>query len=620
MSALPGLPGPRSAAAAVALALIVAIAAVLRLAGLQWDDGTQLHPDERFLTMVTTAIGRGVLEPAGPDAAARLAACRAKHPATGGVGPWLDTACSDWAPANVGHAFYPYGILPLAAVKVAAVGLERAGIPHAASYHEIPTAGRVAATLADLVALLCAYLLGRSLGGRRAGLAAAALYAFAILPLQLARFYTVDPFATAFAALALVLAVRSVERGKPADLLAFGLASGLAAACKLSLAPLLALAVPIALLAPGRPGGPAPSLPRRLLRVAGACAVAAIAAFAIFRVAQPILFAGPRLVDIAPAPGSIELFRQLAGQLDGSADMPPAWQWIGRSRWVDPLRNLLLFGLGPAFAVAAVAGVALAAWRAASGPPFRRRASIVMLAATLGYGAWIGGQFVSSMRYWLPLYPVLAAFGGWALVVGAARLRRRIRLARYLPGIAIAVGGIAAVAWLAVPLSAPTRLWASHWMLERVPAGVSAPLAGDASPLPRRVNWAIDGDLPSTTGARSTRTTVATSGTIDRLELLLSPDAPLPGPLRVEASLTRDNGAVLLAPTTVVAGVVARAPDGFDARDRVVALALPAPITLKAGWKVDLRLAVTDASLALAGSAIATEWTWRFPDPIPIRP
>jgi hypothetical protein len=292
--------------------------------------------------------------------------------------PWLDTACSHWAPANVGHGFYPYGILPLAAVKVAAVAAERAGVPHAASYAEIPTVGRVAATLADLVSLACAFLLGRSLGGRRAGLVAAALYAFAILPLQLARFYTVDPFATAFAALALVLAVRAVERGKPPT---FGVRTRERTRCRASLArPLLGLALPIALLAPGRPGGPAPSLPRRLLRVAGACAVAAIAAFAIFRVAQPILFAGPRLVDIAPAPGSIELFRQLAGQLDGSADMPPAWQWIGRSRWVDPLRNLLLFGLGPAFAVAAVAGVALAAWRAASGPPFRRRASIVMLA------------------------------------------------------------------------------------------------------------------------------------------------------------------------------------------------------------------------------------------------
>jgi hypothetical protein len=83
------------------------------------------------------------------------------------------------------------------------------------------------------------------------------------------------------------------------------------------------------------------------------------------------------------------------------------------------------------------------------------------------------------------------------------------------------VSAVAAVAWLAVPLSAPTRLWASHWMLERVPAGASAPLAGEAGPLPSRVNWAIEGAVPPAPRELSTRTTIATSGTIDRLELRL---------------------------------------------------------------------------------------------------
>ncbi len=592
------------------------VAGALRLAGLHWDDGTQLHPDERFLTMVTTALGGGSIKPAGRDAAAKIAACRAAHPSTGGVGPWLDTACSDWVPANVGYAFFPYGVLPLAAVKATGFALAALGSADATAYHGIPTVGRIAATLADLVSLLCAFLLGRSLGGRRAGLVAAALYALAILPLQLARFYTVDPFATAFAALALVFAVRAVDHGKTADVLAFGLASGLAAACKLSLAPMLALAVPMALLAPMRTGGMAPPS-RGLVRVAGACILAGIAAFAMFRIAQPILFAGPRLADIVPAPGAIALFRELAGHLDGSADMPPAWQWIGRTRWVDPLRNLLLFGLGPAFALAAIAGVALGAWRGAAGPLFRRRKAIVLVAATVGYAAWIGGQFVSSMRYWLPLYPPLAALGGWALVVGAARLRRRVRVARFVPAAAIAVSAVAAVAWLAVPLSAPTRMWASHWMLERVPAGVSAPLAGEAGPLPRRVNWALDGTVAEPPRVLKMRTVVATSGAIDRLQLRLPQDATLAEPLLVTTSLVRDDGSVLLAPTRLAGVPASRPPDGFDSRDRVVALALPAPVALEAGWKVDLGLSVAEGSLALEGSAIATEGAWD--DPVPLR-
>ncbi len=37
---------------------------------------------------------------------------------------------------------------------------------------------------------------------------------------------------------------------------------------------------------------------------------------------------------------------------------------------------------------------------------------------------WLGGRWVTTMRYFLPLYPVLALFGAWALialVVGAWR-------------------------------------------------------------------------------------------------------------------------------------------------------------------------------------------------------
>ena len=599
-----------------ALALIVVVAAILRLAGVHWDDGTHLHPDERFVTMVTQALGRGSLEPAGPRANERLAECKRVHPPAG-VGPWLDTGCSDWSPANVGFPFYPYGILPPAAVKGAALALARAGWPDAASYSGIPTVGRIAATAADLVALWCAFLLGRAIGGRRAGLAAAALYAFAILPLQLARFFTVDPFANAFAALALVFAVRAVAHAKVADLVAFGFASGLAAACKLSLVPLLALAIPVAFLAPVRGGGP-PALAPALLRASGASLVAGLAAFAIFRVAQPIVFSGPGIADLAPAPGAIETFRSLAAMMDGSADAPPAWQWIGRTRGLDPLRNLLLFGLGPSLALAAVAGVALASWRAAAGPLFRRRRSIVLLAAVLAYGAWLGTQFVSSMRYWLPLYPPLAALAGWALVTGSRALRQRVGAARRLPTVAIAIAAVWSAAWLSVPLSAPTRLWASHWMLERVPAGASAPLAGESGPLPRRLNWAIDAEVPSAPREVSAQTVAQVAGAIDRLELRLA-SAPAATEAFVVASLQRDDGTVLMPSTRLPARISAHAPPGFDPRDRVLVATLPSSIAVDGGAKLTLRLSTGDEPFTIAGSAIATEGAWDDPVPMSVR-
>jgi len=46
----------RDLAAPIALLAILAIAAYLRFTGLNWDDYTHIHPDERFLTMVESGI------------------------------------------------------------------------------------------------------------------------------------------------------------------------------------------------------------------------------------------------------------------------------------------------------------------------------------------------------------------------------------------------------------------------------------------------------------------------------------------------------------------------------------------------------------------------------------
>ena len=40
---------------------ILIVGALLRLTNLNWDDFTHIHPDERFLTMVTAAISLAVL-------------------------------------------------------------------------------------------------------------------------------------------------------------------------------------------------------------------------------------------------------------------------------------------------------------------------------------------------------------------------------------------------------------------------------------------------------------------------------------------------------------------------------------------------------------------------------
>ena len=72
---------------------ILAAGAYLRFNGLSWDEDQHLHPDERFLTMVSSSIS-SVQVP----------------------GEYFDTANSSLNPHNRGHTFYVYGTLPLIVV------------------------------------------------------------------------------------------------------------------------------------------------------------------------------------------------------------------------------------------------------------------------------------------------------------------------------------------------------------------------------------------------------------------------------------------------------------------------------------------------------------------------
>jgi len=75
---------------ALLLLLVMGSGAYFRFVGLNWDDFTHLHPDERFLTQVVTSIAP-----------------------VSGIGEYFNTAESSLNPNNRGAGFYVYGTLPL---------------------------------------------------------------------------------------------------------------------------------------------------------------------------------------------------------------------------------------------------------------------------------------------------------------------------------------------------------------------------------------------------------------------------------------------------------------------------------------------------------------------------
>jgi hypothetical protein len=117
-------PRTRELLPSLALLAILAIAAYLRFSGLNWDEYTHIHPDERFLTMVETGI-------AIPD----------------DLAGYFDTATSPLNPHNRGYGFFVYGTLPIFLVRFLAEAIHQTG------YDQVHLVGRAASSAFDLISV-----------------------------------------------------------------------------------------------------------------------------------------------------------------------------------------------------------------------------------------------------------------------------------------------------------------------------------------------------------------------------------------------------------------------------------------------------------------------------------
>jgi sugar lactone lactonase YvrE len=414
------------------LLALFAVAAALRLTGVDWDARHHLHPDERFLTMVAADVRL-------PDS----------------IGGYFDTSRSPLNPANVGHGYFTYGTLPLFVVRAAAdaVGL--------ADYDHLPLIGRVGASLADLATLLFACLIARRLGGPGAGLRTAALLACSVISIQQAHFFTVDSFAACFATAALLMLVEiSRGAGLPAHT-GFGAAIGLMLACRINLL-VLASTYPIALAVLWtRPG-----TNRR--RLAAGTILAIAAAAVTFRICQPYAFAGPFWGVPILAPTFVESMRTILAVSTGAADFPPSVQWIGRVPVLYPGSNLFIWGLGPAWGLAAIVAIAWATFNRTDLPDRRERTVarlIVSWAAVLFF--FQATQFVATLRYFLPVVPAVAIVTGCWLTA----LRGRVAVAVSAVVVLLTAGW--AVSFTSIYRHPHTRVSASAWIYDTLPPGAT---------------------------------------------------------------------------------------------------------------------------------------------------
>lgn len=418
----------------------------LRLSGIDWDGGTHLHPDERFLTMVATSIR---FPPAGS---------------------FFDTAASPANPHNAGHSFFVYGTLPVFAFRAAGLAFGRA------TYDGIVPVQRLLSCAADffttfLVALL-AFRLAPRARAPGAALLAAALWALAPYPIQQARFGTVDAIGTCLALAAVVLACGGGRAPRLSSALLAGAALGAAAASKPNL---VVFAVPVTLLLAFPPALEKATPFRTLARLLPA---AGGASFLVFRVANPYAFQGPGFLGLAPNPKWFASFAELAGMLRGESWFPPGVQWVDRVPVLDFLSSLLCWSTGPALGLL----LFLAALGILSRAFLRHDPDAVrllpVLLPPLVLLLWQATRFTASVRHAHPYLPLLVATAAASLGLLAPRR------GRWIAGAVTVLTAGAGLAFVSIALSPHTRVEASAALARAYPAGARVTFEYWDDPLP----------------------------------------------------------------------------------------------------------------------------------------
>jgi YYY domain-containing protein len=517
----------------LALALILLLGAVFRFTGLNWDELQHLHPDERFLTMVTT----GIELPGGTGISGALPqGCRS-------WGGYFDTKCSPLNPYNRGFGNFVYGTFPLFLVKLVGEVVGKGG------YDQVHLVGRALSGLFDLFSVALIFFIGRRLYGRRVGLLAALLLAASVLNIQQSHFFTVDTFANVPLLLAFWFALDvAAGRGGWRSFLLTGVCFGLALAARINLAPFAAIIALAGLLrlmqgakitavglaretaAPAMDAAAGIHTARRTLRIgpffieietrrrtdaqptaaaapappgwlhlAALTALgligAAAAALLTFRIAQPYAFLG---LGLNPQfSRDMEFARTLIG---GQLDMPPMHQWTARPDYWFPFINMVLWGLGPALGIAGWLGFILTGFEIAVARRWRHLLGFFWVG---GLFLYLGQQVAKTDRYYLPLYPFLALCAAYLLVrlldLARAGWRGRGSLAPALtlagrivaPVAVVTVVGYTifwAAAFTTIYTRPVTRIAASRWIFDNIPKGAIFGNEHWDDPVPMRID------------------------------------------------------------------------------------------------------------------------------------
>jgi len=498
----------------VLLIVILLGGAYLRLTGVNWDENQHMHPDERFLSLVQSAISP-----------------------VNNLSEYFNSEASSLNPANRGYTFFVYGTLPMFIIRYLGEALGKT------DYHTITIVGRYVSAIFDLVTVLLVFVIGKRLYHKWVGLLGALFYALAVLPIQLSHYMTVDTITNTFASLAVYAAACLLKRKPPLNVekitepavpepdktmnkqpggvspafniakirilfrdlgpyILFGVALGAATASKIN-AVVLAIILPIVSFVQYFRMDPE-NQREALLPILRNLLVAGIVSFIVFRIGQPYAFNGPGFFNIGINENWWSSLQNLRTQSSGDVDFPPALQWARRPlsfSW----ENLIRWGLGLPLGLFASLSYLGMGWQI-----LRKRNWHIHLPLWIFTGLyfiWQSTSWVRSMRYQMLIYPALTIYAGWGLYQLWSRreafkclfIRLKPKLIRIAGVILALIIIISTVIWAfsfsRIYARPHTRVAASRWIYQNIPGALTLVMEttdGDfQQPLPYRAGDTI---------------------------------------------------------------------------------------------------------------------------------
>ncbi|MFZ0546347.1 MAG: glycosyltransferase family 39 protein [Candidatus Promineifilaceae bacterium] len=477
------------------LGLILLAAAVLRLTGLDWDDYNHYHPDERFITLVATSIEwpqdwseafiphKSTINPfywpAGAESEGLLLdQDQPRRFAYGHFPLYLGVAFTRLT-ERIGPVLGP--LLPQEWLLTQDV-LNVAGW---IEFRHLTAVTRLLTALIDVVSVAVTFLVGRRLFGTDVGLLSAAFLALNVMHIQLAHFFTTDPYLTLFVLLTilfLLMVVLSKDGGRRRAIY-LGIAAvfaGLSVGSKFSaIMIVLPMVVAVWLGWPQR---------RWLVRV-GLLAAAGLVMLLSFAVTNPFALLDNSCATISPAvnlgPVHIPALRWescylenvtlQATMVQGLRDVPFVRQYIGTKPYLYDIEMQLRWGMGLLLGLAAFGGFVLAVgrflrhylpfkWDFLEKPAFRGQ--LVVLAWAIPFFVTTGGLDVKFMRYLEPLVPFLMIYGAAMLLSWRRTLWRNAAVI-----LVLLFTGWYALAFVNIYRQEHPWVTASRWIYENVSPG-----------------------------------------------------------------------------------------------------------------------------------------------------